>query len=181
MPKHKYLYHASANKSVKILKPQRKSFRDKDEGEVIFATPDLAYASCFLVPGTSEEWIKISRWSKNPKKQGPWHFICGNKEKLLKQDKGGAIYVLPYDNFKTYQNKGAGIAEWVSKKEVIPYKKIKYDSALKAMLNNKVQVIFTNMDVIRKINKSNDHGFSIAKNLESENKKTGYNYIPILG
>ena len=56
-----------------------------------------------------------------------------------------------------------------------------YETAFKAMLDNKVQVIFTDLDILKGISKSSDHGFSIVKHLESENKKAGYNYISILG
>ena len=36
----KYLYHASNNKNIDVLKPRQESIRDPNEGPVVFASQD---------------------------------------------------------------------------------------------------------------------------------------------
>lgn len=69
--------------------------------------------------------------------------------------------------------------EWVSRNDVKPIGRIDYNSALEAMIENSVQVIFTDIETLKRMRESEDQGYSIAKKLESENKKLGKNYIPI--
>lgn len=166
----KYLYHASPNRNLKVLKPRKESFRNENEGPVVFATPEMSYASCFLV-NTSDSWVKISRWSDNPNKKGPWYFICSDKERFRNEDIGGAIYTLPPEGFKTDPDKGTGTAEWISKESVTPIGKTVYESALEAMISNGVQVVFTDRETMKKIEESDDHGWEIVSKLKTENEK----------
>ena len=172
MKKPRYLYHGSSNRNLKVLKPRKESFRDEKEGPIVFATPEMSYASCFFV-NTSDSWVKISRWSDDPNKKGPWYFICGDKERFMREDRGGVIYLLPSEGFKTDQDKGTGLAEWVSKNSVTPITKTVYESALEAMITNGVQVIFTDRETMKKIEESDDHGWKIVSKLKTENERVG--------
>jgi len=173
------LYHASPRRDLQKIEPRAEGVRDPIEGPVVFGTPDIAYASCFLLQGTNDSWLMISQWSNNPDKQGPWNFICGDKKRFEENDHGGTIYLMSPEGFTTDPKKGTGTAEWVSKNVVKPISRLEYNSALDAMLDNGVQVIFTDNETIERMRNSDDHGGSIAKKLESENKKLGKNYIPI--
>ena len=155
------------------MKPRRESFRDENEGPIVFASPDMSYASCFLV-NTSESWVKISRWSDDPKKRGPWYFICSDKERFKSEDKGGVIYVLPSEGFIADPDKGTGLAEWISKESVIPITKTVYESALEAMIANGVQVVFVDDEAMKNIEESDDHGWEIVSKLKSENERWGH-------
>ena len=172
MSRPEHLYHGSQNRKLKVLKPRKESFRDENEGPIVFASPDMSYASCFLV-NTSESWVKISRWSDDPDKKGPWYFICNDKERFKSEDMGGAIYVLPSEGFITDSDKGTGTAEWISKESVTPITKTVYKSALEAMISNGVQVIFTDRETMKKIEESSDHGWGIVSKLKIENEKIG--------
>jgi len=50
---------------------------------------------------------------------------------------------------------------------------------LEEIPENGVQVIFTDKETMEAIRKSSDHGYSIVRNLVSENKKMGRNYHPL--
>ena len=167
MRKPKYLYHGSSDRNLKVLKPRKESFRDEDDGLVVFATPDKAYASCFMV-NTSDSWVKIRHC--NPKEPGPWHFICSDGERFKKEDKGGAIYQLLSEGFTTDPNKGAGLSEWVSTDSVIPIKKTVYDSALEAMIANGVRVVFIDKETMERIEESDDRGWEIVSKLKPVSK-----------
>lgn len=42
------LYHGSTNSNIKVFEPRNNHIRDKEEGPVVFATPSLKLASCYL-------------------------------------------------------------------------------------------------------------------------------------
>jgi hypothetical protein len=165
-----FLYHGSRHRNIEILKPNKRSFRDPEEGELVFATQDIALASIFMgdvrMNGKFDEI--------------PYAVIIGSREEFIKNDKGGHIYVISSETFTSDPNKGLGIYEWTSKEPVKPLKKIEYDSALDAMLENGVQVYFVDEDKYKKIKESKDHGLSIFRELESENQRRGINIRPFL-
>lgn len=163
--KPKFLYHASSKKNLIIVKPYKKSYRDLKEGPLVFATPDMAYACCFLVP-TNDSWTRISRFGKD----SSWNMIISDKNRFLKSDKGGAIYFLPVRKFSCDLNKGTKESEWTSKAPVKPIKKIIYESGLVAMLKNGVRVFFVSSNIFRQIKKAKDHGRSIISNLTPCNR-----------
>jgi len=43
------LYHASQNRNVELFEPRAKSYRDRKEGPVVFGTPELPFATMFIV------------------------------------------------------------------------------------------------------------------------------------
>ncbi len=164
------LYHGSAHKELEELKPQGKSHR-ADEGELLYATPDLAIAFIFLVGGAHYGCGKFGRV--------PYAWIIANRDEFIPNDKGGHIYVLPSDSFEINQGRGLGNEEYASKEPVAPIKTIEYPSAIDAMIENRVQVYFINQKTYEKIQASKDHGYSIYSKLESENQRRGINVRPL--
>ena len=56
-----------------------------------------------------------------------------------------------------------------------PVKTIEYPSAIDAMIQNGVQVYFVDEETHKSIQKSEDHGYAIFSQLESENARRGVN------
>lgn len=168
----KYLYHASPNKDIDILKPRQESIRDPREGPVVFASQDKAYTSCFLVP-TDNSWVKISKYTSNS--HPDIHVICISDEaKFKKLDKGGAIYYLSPKDF--YLNRNKSDIEWTSKTAVKPIKKEFYEKGLEAMIDHGVIVYFCSKDILQKLKKDpNDvrKTMRVLKKMQSENEKRG--------
>jgi hypothetical protein len=158
MSKPNLLYHASANRNLTILEPRKESFRDPNEGPVIFATPYIDYASCFIVK-TDDSWVRISRFGQKQ----PWNIIISDINKFKNADQGGAIYELPAKSFYCDINKGMRESEWVTTENITPISKKTYDSGLKAMIENGVKVYFVPKKVFAEIIKSEDHGYAIIQ------------------
>jgi hypothetical protein len=165
------LYHGSINHDINEFTPRQGRFRDKDEGAVIFSTPDKGLAAIFLIEGHNDDWTNIGKFNGIP-----YVVIQSNREDYIKNDKGGTIYDFSSDDFECDQNKGMGTDEWVSRKTVKPTNKVKYDSVLNAMLENNVQVYFVDKETFKAIENSDDYGFEIIKNLQSENQRLGKNH-----
>lgn len=155
-----FLYHGSPHKSIKELEPRRKYFRDPKEGPKIFATQELSLATCFLLEGITSSGLFGDT---------PYAVIIGDREEIIKNDKGGHIYVLPSDKFESDPHKGLREYEWTTDQRVEPIKTIEYKSAVDAMIKNGVQVYFVDKATHQKIRNSKDHGFSILNDMESEN------------
>ena len=163
------LYHASSSKDIEEFEPREESVRDPNEGPVVFATPDMAYASCFIVP-SNDNWSQKSIF-RTQSGETTHVVIISDKERFQELDKGGAIYSLPSDKFETDLEKNMKDREWVSKEPIKPSGKIEYKTGLQAMLENGVQVYFVDRDTFEKIQKSDDHGFEIIKTLKPEQIK----------
>lgn len=166
--KPKILYHASSNRHINIFEPRAESVRDENEGPVVFATSDKILASIFIV-STDDSWANSGLFSN------VHYFVCGDKARFKKLDKGGAIYTLPPDTFENDPTKGLGTREWTSKLPVKPIKKDIYKSGLDAMVEMGVQVYFVDMNTFGQILQSNDHGNAIIRSLVSENKVRNIN------
>jgi len=172
--KPKVLFHGSTNKHIKSIEPRAIGTRDQSEGSVVFATPDIGFASCFL-----------TRWNDSWIRQGSfdwYHFyiICSDKKRFLENDKGGAIYVLPSDDFHSDLTKGMRSAEWTTNKPVKPLYKMEFDSCLEAMMSFGVQVFFVDKETLDAINKATTlERIKIINTLESENKKRGFQVLQI--
>lgn len=159
-----FLYHASSTKNREEFEPRNRTVRDPEEGPVVFATPDKAYASCFMVPGVDDSWCQISVF-------GDIHVMIISDEKRFKNsDKGGGIYILPSETFETDPEKSRTGREWTSKPAVKPIDKIEYKTGLEAMLENGVEVYFVNEKTFEEIREAEDHGLEILKTLKPENK-----------
>ena len=124
MMKPKILYHASQNREIDVLEPRADTVRDKAEGPVVFASPDKAGVTKFVVP-TEDSWTRKMRFGDN-------HVmvICG-RERFIEADKGGAIYQLNPDLFEQKNIEG-GKSEWTSKVAVKPVEKEEESNETKA-------------------------------------------------
>ncbi|MDD3474681.1 MAG: hypothetical protein PHP08_02150 [Candidatus Dojkabacteria bacterium] len=167
-----YLYHASSNKNIDVLKPRQESVRDPKEGPVVFASQDKPYTSCFLTP-TDSSWVKISKYTNIS--HLPIYLMVISDEKRFKElDKGGAIYYLSPNGF--YLDKSKSLIEWTSKKDVTPIKKDVFDNSLDAMIDSGVVVYFCNKSIFSEIQSDPQNvikTMNILKELESENEKRG--------
>ncbi|MBT4722811.1 DUF4202 family protein [Candidatus Falkowbacteria bacterium] len=166
----RFLYHASANKGIESFEPRAENVRDPEEGPVVFATPDFALATTFLVSEANDRWTQIGKINDIP------YMVIVSKETFLEHDKGGSIYKFSSDGFTSHPDKGMGDDEWVSKDSATPIEKIDIESALEAMIENGVQVFFVEKNTFSKIKDSADKS-SVLKTLESENQRQGKNVV----
>ena len=77
-----FLYHGSAHKDIEVIEPKRNSYRDSEEGNLIFATQDLAMATIFMT--------KSSRGS-GAFGEVPYVYIIEPRERFIEKDNGGHI------------------------------------------------------------------------------------------
>lgn len=168
----KYLYHASSNRDLEVLEPRADSCRDKDEGPVVFASPDKSYVSCFIAH-VNDNWGLISKFSFSYRPT--IHVMCIADEKKFREiDKGGAIYKLSPEGF--YLDKSKGMTEWTSRKSVKPAGKEICESGLDAMIDNNVLVYFCNYEKLEELKKRTNNSkefFKILVKMRSENEKRG--------
>ena len=143
------LYHASNNAELKIIEPRAISRRDEKEGKVVFATPDRAFATCFIVK-TDDSWTASGFINGRP------FMLIGDKERFLDADKGGAVYALPISNFTCDINKGLGKNEWTAVVPIRPLSKQVFASGLNAMLENGIVVYFIDEAGLRAFRASAD-------------------------
>ncbi|MFS8159413.1 MAG: hypothetical protein ACMG6E_04210 [Candidatus Roizmanbacteria bacterium] len=138
--------------------------RSRNEGPVVFATDNEIEASKFIVP-SDDSWSQLSRFNDI-------HVaIYSDRSRFFRNDKGGAIYTLPSDTFSIDQKFSGSSKEWTSKENVKPIEKIEYASGFKCMLTKGVQVYFVSEEILKEIQKAEDHGYSLIKKLTSENTK----------
>lgn len=172
--KPKVLFHGSPNRNITTFEPRAIGTRDPSEGPVVFATPHIGFAAAFLIRW-NDSWVRQGSFD-----WGHYHFICSDKERFLKTDKGGAIYILPSDNFRSNLKKGMRSAEWTTDKPVEPLQKLEFDSCLEAMMSFGIQVFFVNKESLKKINNAKStERLNIISGLESENKKRGFTVLPL--
>ena len=134
-------YHASSNENIDKLEPRQKSYRKKEEGELLFASPDIAGATLFLTRIFDNE-------SRKGYEDGIYYFVISDKDKFMALDKGGTIYILPDANFTSDPEQWS--REWATKNSVEPSSKIHFDSSLRAMVENGVKVYFTDKETFEK-------------------------------
>lgn len=162
MKKPPILYHASGSNNIEIFEPRRESFRDVNEGPVVFATANKVYALMFLVK-TDDSWTRLGFFNDQP------YFVCSDKERFLSSDHGGSIYELPSDSFTFDLEKGGKIRqEYTSNVAVRPIGKEDYNSGLKAMIDMGVKVYFVDESTFKEICNAGDNGFSILNKLTQE-------------
>jgi len=164
------LYIGTQAKGIKEFTPRRGNYRDKDEGPVIFSTPDKALASIFMVQDHNDSWTKIGYY-----RDVLVIVICMNRDEYIKKDKGGVIYEVPSDSFDYNPNLGMGDKEWTSREPVKPINETVCPSSLDTMIDNGVQVYFVDKKTFKKIWSAEDYGKEIVFNLTSENRRQGRN------
>jgi hypothetical protein len=116
--------------------------RDKNEGAVVFATPSIKLASCYLFRW-DDSWVHQFISNKD---NGSYEvfMVISDRKRFNAEDMGGAIYLLPPISFHSDEEKGLGIYEMVSNRSVVPYAHINFESALSTMQKFGVQVYFVN-------------------------------------
>lgn len=159
MQKPELLYHASPEKDVTEFEPRNETPRFKGEENLVFATPYKEVAAMFLTPKNIP--TEISKYGNTYAV-----FINGTKEEFIVLDKGGAIYTLPNSTFETNNEIGMGVTEWVSRQPIKPSSKTVYDSSIKALSENGVNVYFLDNDTFLKVQADPSNGLEIVKNLE---------------
>ncbi len=162
------LYHASHDENIEEFTPRQGNIRDPKEGPVIFATPDPALASIFLIRNHNDSWTHIGYWNDTPTV-----IIKENREIFIGKDTGGVLYELPSNSFSFHPTRGMGEKEWTSTSPVKPNTKTTYPSALEAMIYNGVQVYFVDPITFESIDSAQDHGLAILQSLRSENETRG--------
>ena len=136
------LYHGSSNSMIEVLEPRQSHVRDNTEGEVIFASPSIKIASCFLFRW-DDSWVNLTISSNDEDKSDfTVRMIISDRKEFNKRDRGGSIYLLPAENFTFEEDKGLGVYEWTSQDKTIPYGKIVFSSSLDAMTKLGVKVYF---------------------------------------
>jgi hypothetical protein len=159
------LYHGTDQRNITHFEPRALSFRDKNEGSAVFATPLQGLAACFMVRPIK---VECGRFNDTV-------FYVAVRKEFEDHDRGGAMYALPADTFRCVPDVGMGELEWVSRERVEPLSKKEYDFSLEALLEHGVQVYLVEPEQIEAIRASEDHGYSILKSLDSENKKCNRN------
>jgi len=171
-----FLYHASPNRQIERFEPRAERVRRPDEGPRVFATPEIASATKFMMD-SDDSWVSLGQTN------GVEFAVYGDRDKFLQLDQGGAVYVLPSESFAVDQP-DEHPDEWTSPKPVMPIEKIEYDSALEAMLSNGVQVFFVDQATLEKVRAAagTEEIVEVLNNLESENKRLGRNVkiIPVV-
>jgi len=154
------LFHASRNPHITVFEPRAETTRDKNEGPRVFATPNRAIASLFLV-ATDDSWVQSGAINGVP------YIIISDEERFRAMDTGGAIYSLPSDTFVYNPNKGLGELEWTSTEAVCAINIEHVQSAITDMHTHGVKVYFVNPDTFNAIQTAPDDGASIIANLNS--------------
>ena len=173
--KPKVLFHGSPNKEIKVFEPREtKTSKNFPDGPLVFASTSIQFASCFMIEW-NDSWCHQIRFDL-----GPTTLVLKDKERFLKADKGGAIYVLPSNNFYT-RFYGWDTPEWGSKKEVKPLHKIEFDSAYKAMMELGVQIFFVDEKLFNKIKEPGriDILMKLEQDGKSANKQQDINPLPL--
>lgn len=154
------LYHASPVRGVKKFEPRAESVRDSNEGPVVFASSDKAYASMFIVP-TDDSWTKRGRFSKDE----PWFMVISDRQGFVYADQGGSIYQFDPGDFNFDSQRSMGSIEWTSSHTVNPVNEEPCHSGYEAMKDLGVKVYFVDAETFRSIQTSNDYGRSIITSL----------------
>ncbi len=152
------LYHGSSKSGLTEIGPRAVSVRDTAEGAVVFATPDPAIASMFLVPVRQHS----GRFNGVP-------YFVAIKADFEMRDLGGSIYTIKSDGFSFDHDKGLGELEWTCANSVQVVSETHYNSALQCMLEHGVQVFLVDKATFEQIDKAEDHGLSILHRCLSEN------------
>lgn len=140
------LYHGSTNSNIKVFEPRNNHIRDKEEGPVVFATPSLKLASCYLF-SWDDSWVHQSiSWKDGNIADYQVIMVIADKKRFDKEDDGGAVYILPSQGFDFEEHKGLGIYEWTHNGPVIPILKIDFSSAFAAMQKFGVKIYFVTQD-----------------------------------
>lgn len=131
------LYHASTNKNLEMIEPQRTLSKDKYIGDYVFATSDRKLAAMYLVTRGTPTLM-------NTKAEVPRIIICADSTSYIKNDAGGAIYEVPGKSFVKTPQEGLEESELVGKVAVKPVSKKVFATSIDALNEAGVEVYFVN-------------------------------------
>ena len=152
------LYHGSGNREIKEFEPRSENVRDPKEGAVVFATPSIRLASCYLFKW-DDSWVRQSIY--NSEDSSEIYMVISDRKRFQALDLGGTIYFLPSRTFGFDENKGLGVYEWTSKEKIVPVDQINFSSALAAMGKFDIRVHFLD-----------ESEFNACKSLSPEDQKS---------
>jgi len=132
------LYHASDNKRLKLLQPQKTLSDDKYIGDYVFATTNKLLALMYLANRGTATLM-------NPLEPNPNIVICAGQSDYIKKDKGGAIYEVSNDFFEKSPQFGLTAYEMVSTKPTKIIKKTLFNKSIEALISNGIEVRFTDI------------------------------------
>lgn len=170
------LFHGSSKKNLKRIEPR--SHDHWDGQPTTYATPHIALASIFML-NFEDSWAAFGT-----RPNGTFVFLCSDKERFLKEDRGGTIYIIPSDSFYCHTNLCLGPDEWVSHISLKPLTKLTFKSIGAAMLSFGVQLFFVNQKQLDKywklfekesIQPLNKFLASLEQTVTSENKNRNIN------
>lgn len=165
MLRQKYLYHASPQCDLKFIEPKKITHpQGFNEGDVVFATDSIAFATMFLV-SHDDSWANGGTFNDKP------YFVISDRHRFYENDRGGCVYIVSSQSFIKLNRH-----EWFSKNKLTVKGRVQFSSGLLAMLIMGVQVYFTDEKTYLKISKAEDHGLSILNSLTSENEKEGFKF-----
>jgi hypothetical protein len=179
------VFHGSPVKTLTdgILKPRAVVGRPRHPDSVIFASPDIAFASMFILQA-GDDWMTCGSRCTDLAQPPIYYFMCSDKERFMREDHGGAIYMLPSQPFKRYMADFIVSSEVIAHEAVKPLTSIPVESALETMLQLGVQVFFVDQVTYDSFvhAKSMDEKMRIYEriNRTSENYRRGINYRSLL-
>ena len=150
------LYHASANKDLRLIEPKKTLSRDVCIGDYVFATSNKRLAAMYLA--TRGKPILL-----NVRSTAPRVIICTNTEEYIEYDKGGAIYTIPASSFRRTPQEGLEDSELVSEVAVKPISKKVYETSLEAMQEAGVEVYFVSREQFDEILRNKNEADVVAK------------------
>lgn len=190
------LFHGAGQK-LDFIEPKSLSTRSDNEGDVVFATSHLGYATLFTfsVPRTSKKInmsIRLGSFDG-----GPLFVVCNNKKMWMKHDQGGYIHAVSSESFyvdlgfkgmtrkqwmsQAYNSEWGAILEWVSKEKVPVLYEFKIENTLNALLRLGVQMFFFDDETFKKYQSIKDEKEmrDFMRNAQSENEIQSINYKPL--
>lgn len=149
------LYHASTNKNLTRIKPQRTLSKDKYIGDYVFATSDKKLAAMYLATRGVPTLM-------NTKSSSPRILIFAESTEYIRRDIGGAIYQVPRDSFKKTPQTELEDSELVSEVEVKPIRKKVYSSSISALQEAGIDIYFVDQTQFDEFIKSKNEAEVIA-------------------
>lgn len=140
------VFHGSGKKKINVFVPKSVKERGSSEGPVVFASPSLKVASCFLIEWT-DSWVTMLV-SRNDLDRSHFevNLVISDADRFIREDTGGSIYLLPSKGFTYKKEIGLGIFEWAKKSTVKPFGQIDFNSSVEAMRKFGVKLHFMNQE-----------------------------------
>jgi len=143
------LYHASPDKNLIVIRPQKTLSRNIYIGDYVFATSDIKLAAMYLATKGNATLMNIEA-------EIPYIVICNNPKDYIKKDRGGAIYTLPSTTFKKTPQAGLEKSELVSRVAVKPIDRKVYKLSIDVMKKMGIVIYFVHKDTFDNLVQAKD-------------------------